>query len=179
MKRSTRLSKDDWMLAGLKALGQHGPSALKAEPLARELGTTKGSFYWHFKDVPDFHKSMLTYWEDRHSALPEGPADRIEATKTLRGLAQNGFAKDATEARAEKALRGWAQVDTAAAEILAKTDKIRLDYLSGVLNTIGVTNPQIARLILAAQVGMSGLPDATDADQETLGTLVDLVLALR
>ncbi len=94
-------------------------------------------------------------------------------------MAQNGFAKDATEARAEKALRGWAQVDTAAAEILAKTDKIRLDYLSGVLNTIGVTNPQIARLILAAQVGMSGLPDATDADQETLGTLVDLVLALR
>ena len=59
-----RLSKQDWISAGFSALQANGPSALKAEPLARALNTTKGSFYWHFRDVPAFHKHMLTHWED-------------------------------------------------------------------------------------------------------------------
>ncbi|MEH6751885.1 MAG: TetR family transcriptional regulator, partial [Paracoccaceae bacterium] len=37
-------------MAGLAALAEAGPVALKAEPMARRLGTTKGSFYWHFAD---------------------------------------------------------------------------------------------------------------------------------
>ena len=60
---STRLSPDSWINAGFDALVARGPAALKAEALARDLKTTKGSFYWHFKDVPDFHRAMLTRWE--------------------------------------------------------------------------------------------------------------------
>ncbi|MFN3661424.1 TetR family transcriptional regulator [Yoonia sp.] len=45
---------EDWLMAGFRALASHGPSALRAAALARDLGTTKGSFYWHFKDLPDY-----------------------------------------------------------------------------------------------------------------------------
>ena len=36
----------------IAALAETGPEALKAEPLAARLGVSKGSFYWHFRDVP-------------------------------------------------------------------------------------------------------------------------------
>jgi len=61
--RMSRLSRDRWIDAGFRALTEKGPQALKAEPLARGLNTTKGSFYWHFKDVPAFQAEMLACWE--------------------------------------------------------------------------------------------------------------------
>ena len=59
----SRLSPDKWLTAGFEALVASGPSALAAEPLARALGTTKGSFYWHFKDVPAFQDALLAAWQ--------------------------------------------------------------------------------------------------------------------
>ena len=61
MKRQ-RLSPQTWIEAGLAELVAQGPKALAAEPLARKLATTKGSFYWHFKDVPDFQAAVVKHW---------------------------------------------------------------------------------------------------------------------
>ena len=46
--RAGRLSADDWSAAALQQIGEQGVPALAVEPLARRLGVTKGSFYWHF-----------------------------------------------------------------------------------------------------------------------------------
>ena len=58
------LSPAAWIDAGLEQLTSLGQSALRAEPLSRHLKTSKGSFYWHFKDVPDFRARMLAHWRD-------------------------------------------------------------------------------------------------------------------
>ena len=63
--RRRRLGGQDWLLAGYRALVRQGPSGLKAEALARDLGTTKGSFYWHFADMTAFRAALLAYWVDR------------------------------------------------------------------------------------------------------------------
>ena len=47
---ATRLSSADWEGAALDSLAEHGLAGLAVEPLARQLGVTKGSFYWHFAD---------------------------------------------------------------------------------------------------------------------------------
>ena len=36
--------------AAFRALARGGVEAIAVEPIAAELGTTKGSFYWHFKN---------------------------------------------------------------------------------------------------------------------------------
>src|SRR5207247_4105060 len=48
-----RLGKDDWLRGARLALLREGPNGVRVEPLARELGVTKGSFYWHFHDRED------------------------------------------------------------------------------------------------------------------------------
>jgi glycosyltransferase involved in cell wall biosynthesis len=39
------------------------------EPLAKDLGVTKGSFYWHFRDRADLLEAMLEEWRRRVSAM--------------------------------------------------------------------------------------------------------------
>lgn len=47
---ASRLDRRTWALAALGALADGGLASVAVEPLARALGTTKGSFYWHFAD---------------------------------------------------------------------------------------------------------------------------------
>ena len=58
------LGRDDWFLAGLEMLADGGPPLLRAAKLARILGVTTGSFYWHFRSVADFQTELLEYWKE-------------------------------------------------------------------------------------------------------------------
>jgi AcrR family transcriptional regulator len=59
-----QLSAKDWLDAGLKALAASGFTALKAEPLARALKVSRGSFYWHFADLAAYHAALLGHWRE-------------------------------------------------------------------------------------------------------------------
>ncbi|WP_294622953.1 TetR/AcrR family transcriptional regulator [uncultured Roseovarius sp.] len=174
---SKRLTRDDWLAAGLTALRSHGPEALKAEPLARTMGTTKGSFYWHFEDVPAFHRALLAMWEDTaQAALTKAQSGSGTATSRLRQAAQS----IADHAAGDAAIRAWAPGHAGAAKTLARIDAARLDTLHDLLSDVGVSNPEMARIILASGIGMAQLgEDGTDENTQAIGSLVDLVLALR
>ena len=51
-----RLSREGWLARALEVLGKKGAGQLAVESLARQLGVTKGSFYWHFRDRDDFFR---------------------------------------------------------------------------------------------------------------------------
>jgi AcrR family transcriptional regulator len=59
-----RLTRDDWAAAALAAIAEGGLSAVAVEPLAARLGTTKGSFYWHFANREALLESALARWEE-------------------------------------------------------------------------------------------------------------------
>lgn len=60
--RTPRLTKQNWIDAGLRMIGEHGVAGLAVEPLARRIGSTKGSFYWHFADVNALLSAILEHW---------------------------------------------------------------------------------------------------------------------
>jgi AcrR family transcriptional regulator len=59
----TRLSAEDWEDAALNLIAEQGVGALAVEALARQLGVTKGSFYWHFRTREALLQSALERWE--------------------------------------------------------------------------------------------------------------------
>ena len=67
-RRRPRLSSEDWVRAAADALGRHGVSGVAVEPLADELGVTKGSFYSHFRDRDELLRSALATWRDAEAA---------------------------------------------------------------------------------------------------------------
>lgn len=58
-----RLSAADWEQAALDAIAELGIGGAAVEPLARRLGVTKGSFYWHFPTREALLKAALERWE--------------------------------------------------------------------------------------------------------------------
>lgn len=59
------LTAEQWADAALEALGRGGVAAVAVEPLARELGVTKGSFYWHYPNRKALLHAAVALWEVR------------------------------------------------------------------------------------------------------------------
>lgn len=62
-----RLGPDDWTRAALSAIAEKGTAHVSVERIAKELGATKGSFYWHFKDRSALIDAALAYWEAEYT----------------------------------------------------------------------------------------------------------------
>jgi len=59
-----KLSANDWLDVALQVLAEDGLSALAVEPLAKRMGVTKGSFYWHFNNRKVLVIELLKFWEN-------------------------------------------------------------------------------------------------------------------
>ena len=81
------LSRDDWTHAALVAIAEGGSSAVAVEPLAKRLGATKGSFYWHFRSRGELLREALVTWEreatDEIIERLEGVADPVERLRQV------------------------------------------------------------------------------------------------
>ncbi|MCO4745448.1 MAG: TetR/AcrR family transcriptional regulator [Proteobacteria bacterium] len=85
--RTPKASRERWAGAALRALAEGGVSAVSVEPLARKLGVTKGSFYWHFTNREELVEAGLALWEqhgtDRVLAEAQLIADPLDRVKSL------------------------------------------------------------------------------------------------
>ena len=61
------LTADDWEREALELIAERGVQALAIEPLARRMGITKGSFYWHFSSRESLLEQALQRWESHDS----------------------------------------------------------------------------------------------------------------
>lgn len=124
-----QLSADDWTTAGLKALARSGFTALKADPLAKAMGVSRGSFYWHFADLAAFHAAVLKRW--REIAAEQIIAD-VEAGRDepLKALLRRSFG---ARLDLERAVRNWAAFDAAAQGAVRAIDRRRLEYIEALL----------------------------------------------
>jgi len=65
-ERST-LCAADWERAAVELIAEKGVQAVAVEPLARRMGITKGSFYWHFSSREALLEQALLRWEEHDS----------------------------------------------------------------------------------------------------------------
>lgn len=83
----SRLSSADWETAALDLLAEQGVAAVAVEPLARRLGVTKGSFYWHFPSREALLKAALERWEKQDEEMVFDPLQEIaDPAERLREL---------------------------------------------------------------------------------------------
>jgi AcrR family transcriptional regulator len=151
-----QLSAGDWLDQGLRTLVEKGFTALKAEPLAKAMGVSRGSFYWHFADVEAFHAEILKYW--REIAAERIIAD-IEAAAEKGDVLQRLLHRVFGERRAlENAVRRWALVDPAATAAVRAIDRRRLAYVESLLRNSGIPRDVArtrARILYWAYLGFA------------------------
>jgi AcrR family transcriptional regulator len=131
-----KLTPDDWIRAGLKALARDGFTALKADQIAKTLAVSRGSFYWHFADVAAFERAVMRRWRDVMAEAIIRDLDSLTpASARLPRLLRLAFDGDAA---LEIAMRAWAASDPRARAVVRSVDKRRLTYLERMLRGGGV-----------------------------------------
>lgn len=160
-----RLQPSDWVWAGFRALVQGGIEALRVEPIARELATTKGSFYWHFSDLAALRAAMLKAWEKvattditsavRQSGLPARQQLLLLVEKV--SIPPNF---DVGGDAVEPAIRDWGRTDPLARQVLERVDRQRLADLRGFFSAAGLSGAaaeQAAVVLYATVIGLESL----------------------
>ncbi|CCE00806.1 TetR/AcrR family transcriptional regulator [Bradyrhizobium sp. STM 3809] len=138
---SEQLSAKDWLDQGLRILASRGFTALKAEPMAKAMGVSRGSFYWHFADVAAFHAELLKHWREiAAERIITGVEASAGAEPAIAVLLRRSFT---IRAALERAVRSWAASDAAALAAVQAIDKRRLGYVRGLLVAEGLA-PDVA-----------------------------------
>jgi AcrR family transcriptional regulator len=137
-----QLSAKDWLDQGLETLAKTGFTGLKAEPLAKAMGVSRGSFYWHFADIAAFHAAILKHWSDVATeqviaGLEAAPKERSALSVLLRGAFS-------TRPALESAVRTWATVDAGARTAVQAIDLRRIGYIEVLLKQAGLST-EVAR----------------------------------
>jgi AcrR family transcriptional regulator len=129
-------SRDDWVDAAWQLLGEAGVDGVRVEALARKLGVTKGSFYWHFKNRQDLIDALFDRWfglreESHDDFLRDNPTPQDRLWKVIeRGITRG------TRGHAA-ALRLWAQHHPEAAGRITEADSIRRRFFIEQFRALG------------------------------------------
>jgi AcrR family transcriptional regulator len=150
-----RLSREDWINAALQTLADDGPSGVAVERLAARLGTTKGSFYWHFKDRQELISEALATWEreDTDARIEEMNeiADPIERLRF--GMV---MATEYEEAEEPDVRLLPSASDPVVGEVVKRVQRKRLDFIAQLFREAGFTPAESrirARLAYSLAVG--------------------------
>ncbi len=125
--RQPRLTSDDWVEAALDALVTDGIDAVQITVLARKLGVTRGSFYWHFDSREALLDALLAEWQARNTGVM---VEAIADTKTLDDgiLALFAVWTDHTrfDPRLDQAIRDWGRYADALRDAVQTEDDARV-----------------------------------------------------
>lgn len=155
-----RLGERDWIEAALRHIAKANVDDIRVEELARELGVTKGSFYWHFRNRQHLVERVLEHWMDRAT---------IQVTRWARSEDARGVERlcrllslpaltppDKKGADIELAVRSWARREKLAADTVREVDRIRFDYFVELMSDLGLEGDEARRRAAIAQAFMLG-----------------------
>jgi len=178
---TTTLDAAAWIDAAFDVLAEGGIDAVRIDPLAKQLGVTRGSFYWHFADRAALHTAMLKEWRKRQSyrigsrieSQTSAPYERLKQTLAL----PNSSPRAKRAGAIELAIRLWARRDAEAAKAVRHIDRVRMNYYAKLYGEMGLA-PADARkrafLFYAALMAQAFV--VTDADTDVSGELAEMLL---
>jgi AcrR family transcriptional regulator len=179
---ATRLRPEDWAEAALEALSEGGMAAVAVEPLATRLGTTKGSFYWHFADRRALLAAALELWEQHHTeALITALEQRPDPAERLQHLLEL-VVRYSQQDRVELALLASAD-DALVAPALRRVTERRIGYVRSLYEELGQSRVDAERSALLAVSTYLGhlqlahvVPHLLPSDDTAWGAHLDVVV---
>lgn len=160
-----QLTPSDWIEAATDLLVQRSVDAINVDTLAKGLGVTRGSFYWHFSDRDDLLVRMLERWRDHatQNVIVRFERKGAQAEELLVELLELPFRGEAAKKAAsiELAIRAWARRDELARAAVEAVDNQRLAYIAQCFSALSFDITQArsrAFLLYAYELAESFLP---------------------
>ncbi|WP_439591951.1 TetR/AcrR family transcriptional regulator [Microbacterium sp.] len=154
-----RLTREDWVDAAYRRFSDDGIAAVAVEPVARSLGATKGSFYWHFDDRRALVDAVLDRWRQLETEQLIDEVDGIADPGARLAKLFEIIGHRSTQRSGERTL----YADSAAVEVREPVSAVterRVQYLGDLLRECGVPRAEAGRravLLVSAIVGFQQL----------------------
>lgn len=165
MAASSRLSRERWVAAALQQMAGAGTADLSVEALARVLGATKGSFYWHFRDRHDLVTAAVEWWENEATAqVVAGLAQVDDPRERLAALLTDAFGDPRRSLDTALATMGD---DPHVGPAVQRVTRARLAFLADAYRQCGLAPREAdrwARVAYATYLGQAALARALPAD---------------
>jgi AcrR family transcriptional regulator len=129
-KTARSLDRGVWLEAAAEAIAEGGFGEARILTLAKRLGVTRGSFYWHFRDHDDFIRALLERWRNEQlQAMAAWRPGKENAENDLRHaihLLLTDMARDARALRIELAVQDFARRNALAAATTVEVNRARM-----------------------------------------------------
>jgi AcrR family transcriptional regulator len=158
IRRTSRVSKQQWLAKALEVSIQKGEPGINIELLAREIGVAKAGFYWHFKDRAELLDQLLDYWSDEYTGVIINNVTVLELPAAERLLTIMEMIEEHDLAGLDLHFHVWARKDAKVARKVQKVIRGRLDYLRKTFAELGFSGDEVemrARLFLAYEANES------------------------
>jgi AcrR family transcriptional regulator len=145
---------EDWEEAALDAISSGGLRSVSIPELARGLGVTKGSFYWHFASLDELIAAALRRWE----ALESGIVNELETIDDPRARLRAAFTEAMQSLRAHAlfvALSG--SDDPRVTAVLRRLSEHRLRFLAAAYAALGFESDDAETRAMLAYLAYIGL----------------------
>ena len=151
---SAARTAEEWAEAALQAFAEGGVRAASIPSIAKTLGVTKGSFYWHFRGFDDLVDAAMKRWE----SLDREVLDALRAVGDPRERLVALFKESvrAPQAQALLVALSGSSMPLVSAAIRRMSDR-RIRFLRDAYRELGFGDAEAqerALLVYAAYVGL-------------------------
>ncbi|MEU8319875.1 TetR/AcrR family transcriptional regulator [Nonomuraea sp. NPDC048881] len=163
MAQGGRITAEQWVDAAYARFTKIGLDSVRVEAVARDLGTTKGSFYWHHADRGALVRAVMERWEAEETEhIIAAASAEAEPRARLRALFGTVAAR-AGRRGGESRLYLDAERE-GVADIVTRVTRRRVDFVAGLLVGLGFDEEEAegrALLALAVVLGLQQLERGT------------------
>ena len=155
------LQRFDWLLKALEIFVAEGIDAVRITRLAEDLGVTRGSFYWHFKNREDLIAALVSYWKDKNTAAITQSVNRAESlAEGIFNFFETCIDAAQFDPRLDLALREWARRSEDVRNLVDREDQARIDALRDFYQRFDYASSDAlirARVLYFSQIGFYAL----------------------
>ncbi len=128
-----RVSKQQWLDAGLEILASGGVDAVRVVDLARVLDISKSGFYWHFKSREELLEDMKQYWIEEYSQqiITQTLQSNASLSEKLTNLVQTIREREA--GKYDLAFTSWGDRDALIRELVDHVRDMRIAFVKRLL----------------------------------------------
>lgn len=146
-KTTKRFDKNNWLMIGLEHLSNQQAEQITIDELCKNASKTKGSFYFHFKNIDVYLENLAQYWLKEYThQITERPIQNIQRLDLLNQLAAR------LDLNLEVGMRNLAFKNETVQKIVKKADKSRVEWLSTLYVNSGHYNQKQASALASIEI---------------------------
>jgi len=175
-----KVTKEQWLQGALDFIIEQGVFGMTPERLAKSLGTSRSSYYWHFGSQEKFRSQVIDYWAETYTDIVREQLSAIEGPPVERLNQLFERVHDDGVSRYEGAVHALAYGNPALTAKIDRAYRKRFDSVKSILSEYGVERDKldsVSRLLVCyltweAEMGSCERFDSVLDDTEFLVSLL-------